>query len=48
MLTKELSCECKCISDGWKCNINRKWNNDKCWCECKKHHLCGKILYLQY
>ena len=16
------------------------WNNDKCWCECKKHHIC--------
>ena len=18
------------------------WNNDKSWCECKKHHVCGK------
>ena len=25
-----------------KCNSNQKWNNDKCWCECKKHHICEK------
>ena len=26
-----------------KCNLNQKWNNDKCWCECtnmKQHHVC--------
>ena len=21
---------------GWKYNSNQKWNNDKCWCKCKK------------
>ena len=25
-----------------KCNLNQKWNNDKCQCECKKHHICEK------
>ena len=25
-----------------KCNSNQNWNNDKCWCECKKHHICEK------
>ena len=40
--TKDISCECKCKFDGRKCNSNRKWNNDKCRCECKKHHTCEK------
>ena len=42
ILTKHISCECKCKFDGKKCNSNQKWNNDKCWCECKKHHICEK------
>ena len=25
-----------------KCNLNQWWNNDKCRCECKKHHICEK------
>ena len=41
-LTKHVSCECKCKFDGRKCNSNQKWNNDKCRCECKKHHMCEK------
>ena len=41
-LTKHISCECKCKFDGRKCNSNQKWNNDKCRCECKKHHICEK------
>ena len=28
--------------DGRKCNSNQRRNNDKCWCECKKHNLCEK------
>ena len=24
-----------CNFGGRKCNSNQKWNNDKCWCECK-------------
>ena len=23
-------------------NSNQKWNNDKCRCDCKKHHTCEK------
>ena len=41
-LTKHISCECKCKFDGRKCNSNQKLNNDKCWCECKKHNICKK------
>ena len=35
ILTKYISCECKCKLDGRKCNSNQCWNNDKCRCECK-------------
>ena len=47
-LTKHLSCECKCKFDEKKCNSNQWRNNNKCRCECKKHHLCEKdyIWYL--
>ena len=27
--------------EGSKCNLNQKWNNDKCWCKyknLKKHN----------
>ena len=41
-LTKHISCECKCKFDGTKCNSNQWCNNDKCWCECKKHYICKK------
>ena len=39
-LTKHISCQCK--FDGRKCNSNQLRNNDKCWCECKKHYTCEK------
>ena len=42
ILTKDLSCECKYEFDGRKCNSNQKWNNYKCQCKCKKHHICEK------
>ena len=42
MLRKDISCECKCMFDGRKCNSNQKWNIDKCWCEYKKHYICDK------
>ena len=42
ILTKDISCEGKCKFDGRKCNSNQKWNNDKCWYECKKYHLCER------
>ena len=39
-LAKHISCKCKCIFDGRKCNSKQNWNNDKCRCECKKHNIC--------
>ena len=42
ILTKDISCECKCKLDGRKCNSNQKGNNGKCQCECKKHHTCER------
>ena len=40
-LTEHISCECKCKFDGRKCNSDQWWNNDKCWCWCKKY-ICEK------
>ena len=40
-LTKHISCECKCKSDGRKCNSDQKWNSNKYRCKCKnlkEHH----------
>ena len=44
-LTKHISGKCKCNFNGGKCNSYQKWNNNKCWCECKnkkKHRVCEK------
>ena len=41
-LTKPISCECKCIFDGRKCNLDQWWNNNKCQSECKKRHVSEK------
>ena len=38
----EASCECKCKFDERKCTWDQWWNNDKCRCDCKKHHICEK------
>ena len=35
---KVLSCEFEYKFDDRKRNPNQKWNNNKCRCECKKHH----------
>ena len=42
ILTKDMSCECKCRFDGKNCNSYQWWNNNKCLCECKKRHACEK------
>ena len=42
ILTKDIWCKCKYKFVGKKCNSNQKWNNDKCRCECKKHHIWEK------
>ena len=41
-LTKHISCECKSKFDETKCKSSQWWNNNKCWCECKKNHICEK------
>ena len=44
-LSKHISFECKCKSDGRKYNSNPNSNSDKCWCECKypgEHHVAEK------
>ena len=30
ILTKHISCKCKCRFDGRKCNSDQWWNDDKC------------------
>ena len=42
ILTKDISCECKCRFHGKICNSEQRLNNNKCWCECKKHQVCEK------
>ena len=42
ILIKYMPCKCKCKFNKRGCNWNRKWNNDKCRCECKKHLICEK------
>ena len=42
ILAKDISCKCKCRSNGKQCNSNQWWNNDKYLCECKKQHACEK------
>ena len=39
-LAKHIYCKCKCKFDGAECNSDQWWNNDKCWCKCKKLHVC--------
>ena len=41
-LTKHISCECKCKLDGGNCNSYQWWNNDKCWCDCKRSYVREK------
>ena len=48
ILTKDISWKCNCKFDGGKCNSDRNWNYDKCWCKCKKHHICKKRLHLEF
>ena len=44
-ITKHIACECKCKIDGTKCRSNQSWNNYRCQCECKKHHICEKNMF---
>ena len=42
-LTKHISCaNVNADLMGKKCNSDQWWNNDKCWCESNKLHVCEK------
>ena len=44
-LARHILCKCGCNFDGRKWKLNQKWNNNKCWCECKslkEHCFCKK------
>ena len=43
VLTKNVSCKCKCRNNGRKFSLDQWWNNDKYWCKYKKHHVCEKV-----
>ena len=45
VLTNDISCESKYKFDGKKYNTNRKWNNNKCRCECKSIIYVKKIIF---
>ena len=40
ILTKDISCKCKCKFDKRKCNSVQWWHSDKCWWEFIKNHIC--------
>ena len=42
ILTRNISCKCKCKFEKRKFNSDQKWNKDKCWCKCRKNHVCEK------
>ena len=45
-LSKHISCKRECKFDSRKRNSNQKWNNSKCWCDCKnlkEYHVCEKV-----
>ena len=41
-LAKHISCECKWKFDETKYKSNQWWDNNKCWCECKKYNISEK------
>ena len=41
-MAKHISCNCKCKFNITTCNLNQKWNNETCQCECKNYRKCKK------
>ena len=41
-LAKHISCKYKCKLDRKKFKSNQWWKNDKCQCDCHKHHIFEK------
>ena len=47
-LTEHVLCKCECKIDGSKCNLNQKWNNNKCRCQLKnlkEYYVCKKYIF---
>ena len=47
-LIKHMTCECKFRFGGKKFSSDQCCNNGKCWCECKKRHVCEKDYVWNY
>ena len=41
-MAKHILCDCKCKFNSTTCNLNQKWNNKTCQCECKNYCQCKK------
>ena len=41
-MTKFISCDCKCKFNSTICNLNQKFSNKTCQCECKNYPKCKK------
>ena len=41
-LTGHILCKFICKFNRCEYNSDQWWNNNKCQCECKKHHVCEK------
>ena len=42
-MAEHISCDCKCIFNSTKCNLNQKWNTKTCQCECKSYFKYEKV-----
>ena len=42
LLVKDISFYCRCKFNSTIRNLNKKWNNDKCQCKCKRYRTCRK------
>ena len=40
IMTKHISCDCKCKCNSTICNSEQKWNNKTCQCEWKYYRTC--------
>ena len=45
ILTKDMSCECKCKFHGRKCNSSQKWNNVNAYASVKNIIYVKKIIF---
>ena len=41
-MKKHISWDCNCKFNSTTCNLNQKWNNKTCQCECKNYRTCKK------